>query len=129
MISRKSSTSRVSLPAFRHFCFIAVTAQCRAARLRFSPIGMPSPKLCLPVPDKQHILNVATSLAAQPLSGLEHRPGGGNNRLFRAHTVDGGSYALKEYPRRANDPRDRLTIEYGALKFLGRHKSISVPHA
>jgi hypothetical protein len=77
----------------------------------------------------ERILDVARSLAAQPLSAIERHLGGGNNRLFRAHTEDGRSYALKEYPRRAGDPRDRLSVEYGALEFLSQHKSISVPRA
>lgn len=79
--------------------------------------------------DEQRILDVAMSLTAKPLRRVERHLGGGNNRLFRAHTADGGSYALKEYPRRGNDPRDRLAVEYGALKFLNQHRSISVPRA
>ncbi len=77
----------------------------------------------------ERILGVASSLAAQPLSAVERHLGGGNNRLFRARTQDGRSYALKEYPRRQGDPRDRLSVEYGALEFLSRHQSVSVPRA
>lgn len=89
---------------------------------------MPSPKPCSPVSD-EGILEVARSLAAQPLSAVERHLGGGNNRLFRVRTSDGRSYALKEYPRRTGDPRDRLSVEYGALEFLSQHKSVSVPRA
>jgi hypothetical protein len=81
------------------------------------------------VSDEQRILDVATLLAAQPLSGVERHLGGGNNRLFRARAADGRSFALKEYPRRTNDPRDRLAVEYGALEFMSRHPSVSVPRA
>jgi hypothetical protein len=81
------------------------------------------------VSDEQRILDVATLLAAQPLSAVERHLGGGNNRLFRARTAEGLSFALKEYPRRTNDPRDRLSVEYGALEFLSPHRSISVPRA
>lgn len=77
----------------------------------------------------EHILEIARSLAAQPLIAVERHLGGGNNRLFRARTSDGRSYALKEYPRRAGDPRDRLSVEYCALEFLSQHKSVSVPRA
>lgn len=79
--------------------------------------------------DEQRILAVATSLAGEPLSAVERHLGGGNNRLFRARTADGRSFALKEYPRRTNDPRDRLAFEFGALEFMSRHPSVSVPRA
>lgn len=78
---------------------------------------------------EQHIFAVAAKLAGEPLSAVERHFGGGNNRLFRARTADGRSFALKEYPRRANDPRDRLAVEYGTLEFLGAHSSLSVPRA
>ena len=79
--------------------------------------------------DEQRIFDVATALAGEPLSAVERHLGGGNNRLFRARTADGRSFALKEYPKRANDPRDRLAFEFGALEFMSRHPSVSVPRA
>lgn len=52
--------------------------------------------------------------------------GGGNNRLFRA-TAGERHFALKEYPRRAGDPRDRLGAEFGALQFLEQCGIADVP--
>ena len=43
---------------------------------------------------------------------------GGNNRLYRVTTQDGRVLALKSYPSRATDPRDRLGTEFSALSFV-----------
>lgn len=79
--------------------------------------------------DEQRISDVAAALAREPLSAVERHLGGGNNRLFRVRTAKDRSFALKEYPKRTNDPRDRLAFEFGALEFMSRHPSISVPRA
>lgn len=52
--------------------------------------------------------------------------GGGNNRLFRV-TAGQRHYALKEYPPRTGDARDRLGAEFGALQFLDRCAVGNVP--
>jgi aminoglycoside phosphotransferase (APT) family kinase protein len=77
----------------------------------------------------ERILDVARSLAAEPVVSLERQIGGSNNRLFRVGVANGRSYALKEYPWRAGDPRDRLAAEFGALQFLGRCGVSNVPRA
>lgn len=63
------------------------------------------------------------------MSAVERHLGGGNNRLFRVRTAKGRLFALKEYPKRTNDSRDRLAFEFGALKFMTRHPSLRVPRA
>ncbi len=73
--------------------------------------------------------DVARSLTAQPVVSVERQKGGGNNRLFRVRVADGRSFALKEYPKRAGDTRDRLAAEFGALEFLHRCGIANVPHA
>jgi thiamine kinase-like enzyme len=84
--------------------------------------------LFFPVVDDR-ILEVATALTARSVSSVERCMGGGNNRLFRVLTADNHSYALKEYPRRANDTRDRLGVEFAALQFLERCAITNVPKA
>jgi aminoglycoside phosphotransferase (APT) family kinase protein len=80
------------------------------------------------VPDEV-VREVARSLTAQPVTSVERQIGGGNNRLFRVRVVDGHSLALKEYPKRTDDTRDRLAAEFGALEFLGRCGVTDVPQA
>ena len=43
-------------------------------------------------------------------------PGGGNNRVFRL-LCDSGPLLLKWYYRHPSDPRDRLGVEFGFLRF------------
>jgi hypothetical protein len=52
--------------------------------------------------------------------------GGRNSRIFR---VDSGecAYALKQYPSREGDPRDRLATEVGALRLMEHHRLDVVP--
>ena len=53
--------------------------------------------------------------------------GGRNSRIWRVRS-SAGIFALKQYPSRPNDPRDRLSTEVGALRFLERHHVDKVPH-
>jgi hypothetical protein len=52
--------------------------------------------------------------------------GGRNSRIFR---VDSGerAYALKQYPPREGDPRDRLATEVGALRLMEHNRMDVVP--
>jgi hypothetical protein len=68
-------------------------------------------------------------LAGTALRSVEPARHSGNNRLFRATTADGHSYALKYYPRQATDPRDRLATEFRVLEFMRRHDISQVPRA
>ena len=72
---------------------------------------------------------VAAALAEEPLLTVEPQRGGGNNRLFCITTSRGTRYALKQYARSLNDPRDRLAVEFGALDFLNRCGLREIPLA
>lgn len=54
--------------------------------------------------------------------------GGNNNRVYRVACSD-RSYALKRYPPRPEDPRQRLIVEFEALRFLEAQGVASVPRA
>jgi len=71
--------------------------------------------------------NVGARLVDAPLRSIESARAGGNNRLFRLETANGQVYALKSYPRLPSDPRDRLSTEFLALKFMRRHGIDQVP--
>ena len=43
------------------------------------------------------------------------RSSGRNSRIYKVRS-DGRTFALKQYPSRAEDPRDRLPTEVGAWK-------------
>src|SRR4029078_9542755 len=75
------------------------------------------------------ILDIAAVLAAHPVRSVEQHLGCDNNRLFHVLGADNQSYALKEYPRRANDARDRLDAEFAAFQFLERCGFPNVPMA
>jgi hypothetical protein len=53
--------------------------------------------------------------------------GGGRNSRIWCVRSSAGVFALKQYPPRGNDPRDRLSTEVGALRFLERHHIDLVP--
>jgi hypothetical protein len=52
--------------------------------------------------------------------------GGRNSRIWRVRSC-AGIFALKQYPPRHNDTRDRLSTEVGALQLLERHHIDRVP--
>src|SRR5215471_16604870 len=79
--------------------------------------------------DDGRIVEIAAKLAGKRVNTVERCMGGGNNRLFRIVTTDRQSYALKEYPERAADTRDRLGTEFGALRFMERCGIAEVPKA
>lgn len=54
------------------------------------------------------------------------RSGGRNSRIW--HVRDGDRvFALKQYPPRTDDPRDRLATEVGALRLMERYRIEAVP--
>lgn len=70
--------------------------------------------------------DVAQALVGQPVN-IEHLLGGGrNSRIYRVR-CDAGEFALKQYPSRVDDPRDRLATEIGALKLMERYSVDTVP--
>lgn len=52
--------------------------------------------------------------------------GGRNSRIYRVR-VGGKQFALKQYPSRKDDPRDRLATEVGALNLMERYRIVGVP--
>jgi len=58
---------------------------------------------------------------------IEHLHGGGRNS--RIYHVRSGSreFALKQYPSRSDDPRDRLSTEVGALNLMESYRINTVP--
>jgi Phosphotransferase enzyme family len=52
--------------------------------------------------------------------------GGRNSRIWRVRS-DAGIFALKQYPPRRNDLRDRLSTEVGALRLMEDHAVDRVP--
>lgn len=69
----------------------------------------------------------ATELVRAPITSIEPVRAGGNNRLFRITAADGARFALKQYPRQASDPRDRLATEFKALEFMRQAGATQVP--
>lgn len=69
---------------------------------------------------------IAARLAGCQVSALTRVGGGRNSRVFRADT-ERGPFALKEYPSRADDPRDRQGVEATALRWMGEHGLDMVP--
>ena len=51
---------------------------------------------------------------------------GRNSRIWRVHSGD-RDFALKQYPSRGTDPRDRLSTEVGALQLMERFGINTVP--
>jgi hypothetical protein len=70
------------------------------------------------------VREAAAALCGAPVDALDVVRGGGNNRVYRL-AAGGSVYALKAYPSRERDPRDRLHAEYAALRFV----SARLPHA
>ena len=71
-------------------------------------------------------LEVASALVGGPVVALEQVGGGRNSRVFRVRTA-GRQYALKQYPAREDDPRDRLGNEVAALRLMEEFQLNSVP--
>lgn len=67
------------------------------------------------------LLPGASLLRATPCAG------GRNSRVYRLDMAGGVSHILKRYPRRQDDPRDRLGTEWRALRFLREHGLRRVP--
>jgi hypothetical protein len=77
--------------------------------------------------DVEEARQVAVAIVGKPIIGAATAGGGGNSRLFRIEAADGRRYALKLYPPRGADPRDRIGAEAGALRFLHGRGIDTVP--
>jgi len=69
---------------------------------------------------------VACALAGAPVEIEYLLAGGRNSRIFHVRT-GAKEYALKQYPSHADDPRDRLSTEVGALTLMERCRIDVVP--
>jgi hypothetical protein len=72
-------------------------------------------------------LELAAKLLGAPCSSATRLSGGGNSRLYRVCAADANHYALKCYPSRNQDRRDRLGREWRTLTLLTAHGIQCVP--
>src|SRR3954463_5038019 len=77
-------------------------------------------------PNAPEALAVAQKLAGQGAEIHRLQSGGRNSRIYRVDS-NGVSYALKQYPSKQFDPRDRLATEVGALRLMEQAQLPSVP--
>jgi hypothetical protein len=70
--------------------------------------------------------DVAKALLVAPAEVERLRGGGRNSRIYRVR-CRGQSFALKQYPSRADDPRDRLGTEVAALQLMKRNGIEVIP--
>jgi hypothetical protein len=69
----------------------------------------------------------ARALTEHPAASVERVRGyGRNSGVYRVHVGD-AVYALKQYPPRQPNDRDRANVEYAALRFLTGHGVTTVP--
>jgi hypothetical protein len=68
-------------------------------------------------PISQQACAVARRLAGEGAELRQLATGGRNSRIYRVDS-GGSTYALKQYPSKEFDPRDRLATEVGALRLM-----------
>ena len=69
---------------------------------------------------------IAEALAGAAVAVSRLVTGGRNSRIWRVARGE-RVFALKQYPSRRDDPRDRLATEVGALRLMERHGIDAVP--
>ena len=69
---------------------------------------------------------VARSLVGGAVEVSQLFTGGRNSRIWRVRSGE-RTFALKQYPSRRDDPRDRLSTEVGALRLMERYRVDTVP--
>jgi hypothetical protein len=69
---------------------------------------------------------VACALVGEAVKVSHVATGGRNSRMWCVQSVE-GAFALKQYPPRGDDPRDRLATEVGALRLMERYRMDTVP--
>lgn len=74
------------------------------------------------------LIKRAEAMAGMPVRAITPAGQGANSHIMRLDT-SAGPFALKVYPRRPNDQRDRLEVEWQALQFLGRNNLRQAPSA
>jgi hypothetical protein len=70
---------------------------------------------------------VACALAGGPIDAIERVRGFGRNSGVYRVRAPGATYALKQYPPRRPEERDRASVEHQVLGFLAGHGIASVP--
>jgi hypothetical protein len=70
--------------------------------------------------------DVARALVGDAVAVSRLVTGGRNSRIWRVASGE-RAFALKQYPSRKGDPRDRLATEVGALRLMERHGIDTVP--
>ena len=73
-------------------------------------------------------IEIAERLIGAPIETLDPVGGGRNSRVYHVRSAR-GEFALKQYPARDQDPRDRLGAEWRALELMARHGIDRVPLA
>jgi hypothetical protein len=69
---------------------------------------------------------VAQALVGDTVTVSRLVTGGRNSRIWRVAS-GARAFALKQYPSRRDDPRDRLATEVGALRLMERYRIDAVP--
>jgi hypothetical protein len=69
---------------------------------------------------------IAQALVGDAVTVSRLVTGGRNSRIWRVAS-GGRGFALKQYPSRRDDRRDRLATEVGALRLMERHGLVTVP--
>jgi len=69
---------------------------------------------------------VACALVGTPVEIERLLTGGRNSRIYHVRS-SAKEFALKRYPSRIDDPRDRLSTEVGALTLMERYRIVTVP--
>lgn len=69
---------------------------------------------------------VARGLTGAAVEVSRLATGGRNSRIWRVRSGE-REFALKQYPPRQDDPRDRLSTEVGALQLMERYRIDTVP--
>ena len=70
--------------------------------------------------------SVATALVGAPVDLARILAAGRNSRIYKVRSGE-QTFALKQYPSRTHDPRDRLSTEVGALRLMERSAVDNVP--
>lgn len=81
---------------------------------------------CLAASDDETLAVMVAALLGHAPVTLRRVTGGGNSRVHQA-CFTGGAAAVKGYPARGADGRDRQGAERAALEFLARHGVRNVP--
>ena len=71
-------------------------------------------------------MKVAGALTGGAVKVSRLATGGRNSRIWRVESGE-RAFALKQYPSRRDDPRDRLNTEVGALRLMERYRIDTVP--